>query len=70
MSHGDEWDKKVWVTKSDHNATLFEYANKTMYRKDTPTKENVVYRLSYLVVLVIHRREAHLVQIFLEIPRI
>ena len=43
MSHGDEWDKKVWVTKSDQNATLFEYANKTMYRKDTPTKE---YKLS------------------------
>merc|ERR1739844_820846 len=43
VSHGDEWDKKVWVTKSDHNATLFQYANKTMYRKDTPTKE---YKLS------------------------
>ena len=60
MSHGDEWDKKVWVTKSDQNATLFEYANKTMYRKDTPTKE---YKLS-LPFSVWYANEIHMKKIY------
>ena len=39
VDRGDEWNKKVWVTKSAQNSTLFEYANKTMYRIDTPTNK-------------------------------
>ena len=44
VNHGDAalpngWDKKYWVTKSIQNMTLYEYANKTVFGLDTPTKE-------------------------------
>ena len=30
--------QKIWVTKSTHNSSLFEFINKTMYREDKPTR--------------------------------
>ena len=33
-----ESGEKIWMTKSENNQTLYEYSNKTMYRKDIPTR--------------------------------
>ena len=33
-----ESGKKIWMTKSANNQTLYEYSNKTMYRRDLPTR--------------------------------
>ncbi len=34
----DEEKSKIWVTSSEHNRTLYEFSNKTMFRSNKPTK--------------------------------
>jgi hypothetical protein len=44
----DEEKTKIWVTVSDKNKTLYEFANKTMFRANVPTK-NYSLPLSFTV---------------------